>query len=164
MQSIIEKILGRMKVSLPQFKFLIHLFPLLLYFQGKANFRNLSRYSPFSEKTFSRNFQKTLNFKSFNQKLIDEVPVSEHSLLLTIDPSFVSKSGDSTYGLDFYYNASASRAEKGLEISLVALVDLNADTAYTLSVQQTPPSKTPSKCSPKKKEKARKAKLEWIFI
>lgn len=60
-------------------------------------------------------------------------------------PSFVSKSGTHTYGLDLFYNGSASRVEKGLEISLVALVDLEANSAYALSVKQTPPSQPSSK-------------------
>ncbi len=140
METIIEKILRKMKVSAHSFRFLAHLFPIFLCFQGKANFRNLARYSPFDERTFSRNFRKSFAHETFNQHLLEELPYSSLPLLLALDPSFIRKSGDSTYGLDFYYNGSASRAEKGLEINLVALLDLAADTAYALSARQTPPS------------------------
>jgi hypothetical protein len=160
MKTIIENILGQMKVSLPQLKFLSHLFSLLLYFQGKANFRNLSRYSDFHEKTFSRHFRKDFDFSLFNRSLVQHIPSqppSQYPLLLALDPSFVSKSGSSTYGLDAFYNGSTSRPEKGLEISVVALVDIEANTAYTLSVKQTPPSEKPSE-KPSTKTPSKKSK------
>jgi len=50
----------------------------------------------------------------------------------------VPKSGKATYGLDWFYNGSASRSEKGLEISVIAVVDVAVHRGYTLSVQQTP--------------------------
>jgi len=55
-----------------------------------------------------------------------------------MDASFCPKSGKHTYGLDWFYNGSASRSQKGLEISLIAVVDVAEARAYTLSVQQTP--------------------------
>ncbi|MDJ0596350.1 MAG: transposase [Pleurocapsa sp. MO_226.B13] len=47
------------------------------------------------------------------------------------------KSGRHTYGLDWFYNSKAQRAEKGLEWSVVAIIDLQQKTGYTLSAQQT---------------------------
>jgi hypothetical protein len=52
-------------VSKPQYTFLIALFTTLMYLPGKANFRNLSRYSDLHEKTYSRNFRKSFNFLGF---------------------------------------------------------------------------------------------------
>lgn len=52
------------------------------------------------------------------------------------------KSGKKTYGLDWFWNGCLSRAEKGLEISLVALIDLGAHSAYVLSAKQTPARST----------------------
>jgi hypothetical protein len=54
-----------------------------------------------------------------------------------MDCSFISKSGKQTYGLDYFYNGSASKSEKGLEISVIAIVDVDTHQGYTLSVQQT---------------------------
>jgi len=42
------------KTKKPQHKFVIHLLELLLMLPGRATFRNLSRYSPYHERTFSR--------------------------------------------------------------------------------------------------------------
>lgn len=46
-----EKILNGLPISKPQRNFLLTLFTTLLVVRGKANFRNLSRYSDLSEKT-----------------------------------------------------------------------------------------------------------------
>jgi hypothetical protein len=55
-----------------------------------------------------------------------------------MDCSFVPKSGKATYGIEYFYNGSASRDEKGLEISIV---DVDAKQGYALSVQQIPPAR-----------------------
>jgi hypothetical protein len=60
---------------------------------------------------------------------------------LAIDASFIPKSGKQTYGLDRFWNGCHSRAEKGLEISTVAWVDITGNCAYALSVEQTPPGR-----------------------
>lgn len=57
-----------------------------------------------------------------------------------MDCSFIAKSGKKTYGLDYFYNGSASKAEKGLEISAMAVIDVQKKIGYSLSVQQTPAS------------------------
>src|SRR5262249_24295169 len=41
---------------------------------------------------------------------------------------------------DRFWNGSHSRAEKGLEISTLAWLDITGNCAYCLSVEQTPPS------------------------
>jgi hypothetical protein len=53
----------------------------------------------------------------------------------------VPKSGKHTYGLDRFWNGSHSRTEKGLEISALAWLDISANCAYCLSVEQTPPTR-----------------------
>jgi hypothetical protein len=40
--------------------------------------------------------------------------------------------------VDSFYNGSISKSEKGLEISVISVVDVDACQGYTLSVQQTP--------------------------
>lgn len=57
-----------------------------------------------------------------------------------MDASFVPKSGKHTYGLDRFWNGSHSRAEKGLDLSTLAWLDITDNCAYCLSVEQTPPS------------------------
>ena len=80
----------------------------------------------------------------FNQQLIEGAIEPESSVILAVDCSFIPKSGKQTYGIDYFYNGSASRAEKGLEVSAMAVVYVNQKTAYNLSVQQTPANSSSS--------------------
>jgi len=54
-----------------------------------------------------------------------------------MDSSFIRKSGKTTFGLDWYYTGSASRAEKGLEVSLIGVVNVETEQSYAISVEQT---------------------------
>jgi hypothetical protein len=107
---------------------------------GPVTFRNLSRYSPYHERTFARWYAKGFDFISLNKAAIQEVVPSAHEQALVMDASFVPKSGKKTYGLDRFWNGSHSRAEKGLEISVLAWLDITGNCAYGLSVDQTPPT------------------------
>jgi len=59
-------------------------------------------------------------------------------IVAAIDCSFINKSGKRTYGLDKFYNGKQGKAENGLEISTLAIVDVDYNTAYNLSTRQTP--------------------------
>lgn len=74
--------------------------------------------------------------------MIDAAVASQHFQVAVIDASFVPKSGKATYGLDRFYNGKARRAERGLEISMIAVVDVEQAIGYSLSVQQTPATPT----------------------
>jgi hypothetical protein len=84
-------------------------------FRGKANFRNLSRYSEFNEKTYSRWFRRDFNFVEFNNISLAEISNSDNTLIAAIDCSFINKSGKRTYGLDKFYNGKQGKAENGIE-------------------------------------------------
>jgi hypothetical protein len=131
---------GLKKTKKPQYKFVTHLLGLMLMLPGHATFRNMSRYSPYHERTFSRWYARDFDWVSLNQAAITEAVPPEHAQALVMDASFVPKSGKHTYGLDRFWNGSHSRAEKGLEISTLAWLDITAHCAYCLSVEQTPPS------------------------
>jgi hypothetical protein len=128
-------------LSKPQQKFLITLFSTILVLCGKVNFTNLSRYSQISERSYRRQFQRSFNFIKGNANLIEQAIPATARQIIAIDCSFIPKSGKATYGIEHFYNGSAGRAEKGLEISVLAIVDVDAKQGYTLSVQQTPPAK-----------------------
>ena len=66
------KILNRLPISKPQRKFLLALFTAILVVRGKANFRNLSRYSVISERTYSRQYDKPFDFVTFNREVINQ--------------------------------------------------------------------------------------------
>ena len=138
---LLQSVMSRVnQIKKPQRKFLTHFMGLLLMIPGHVTFRNLSRYSHYDEKTFSRWYARDFDFVSLNLAAITEVIPSEHEQALVMDASFVPKSGKTTYGLDHFWNGSHSRVEKGLEISALAWLDVTGNCAYCLSVEQTPPT------------------------
>src|SRR5678816_3365883 len=128
------------KTKKPQYKFVTHLLGLMLMLPGHATFRNMSRYSPYHERTFSRWYARDFDWVSLTQAAITEAVPPEHAQALVMDASFVPKSGKHTYGLDRFWNGSHSRTEKGLEISALAWLDITDNCAYCLSAEQTPPA------------------------
>ena len=137
---LFDRVLMRVKPKKPQQKFLCHVMHLMLMLPGRITFRNLSRYSPYHEKTFARWFARDVDFVSLNRAAIVEVVPPSHEHVLAFDPSFVPKSGKHTYGLDMFWNGAHSRAEKGVEIATLAWIDVTHNSAYTLSVEQTSPA------------------------
>lgn len=101
---------------------------------GKVNYTNLSRYSPLSERTYRRHFEAGLGLEVLNQALIEQG--SDHQIAV-VDCTFLEKSGKHSHGLDWFYNGKTNRPERGLEWSVVGVVDVETHTAYTLSAQQT---------------------------
>ncbi|MCK5716246.1 MAG: transposase [Thiomargarita sp.] len=137
----IELILTRMsKICQPQRKFVMNLLTTLMCLRGKANFRNISRYGDLNEKTYSRGFRKDFDFVTFNKLSLEKIIESNNTLIAAIDCSFIPKSGQKTYGLDKFFNGKQGKAEKGLEISTLAMIDVPYNTAYNLSTRQTPVS------------------------
>jgi hypothetical protein len=70
-----------------------------------------------------------LDWVSLNKGAITDVVPPAHEQALVIDASFVPKSGQHTYGRDRLWNGSHSRAEKGLEISTLAWLDITDNCA-----------------------------------
>jgi len=104
---------------------------------GKVNYTNLSRYSDLSERTYRRHFEQGIAVECVNQRLIEQVRHDKATQIAVVDCTFLEKSGRHTYGLDWFYNGKTQRAETGLELSVVAIVDIEQNTGYTLSAQQT---------------------------
>lgn len=104
---------------------------------GRANYTNLSRYSQVSERTYRRHFNQGINLEPVNQALIEANTPTASIQVLAVDCTFNEKSGRATPDLDWFYNGKTQQAERGLEWSVVAVVDLQQNTAYALSAQQT---------------------------
>lgn len=121
----------------PQTKFLTTLFATILVMCGKVNFTNLSRYSNLSERTYRRQYQQDFEFAALNQALVGQVSQTGGAKLAVMDCSFICKSGKATFGLDRFWNGCASRAETGLEVSVVGVVDVETEQGYALSAEQT---------------------------
>ena len=138
MEAIVQTILAKMgKVRKPELTALTALFTAILTVCGKVNFMNLSRYSDRNEKSFRRQFKQGLPAGKFNAAFVAiEIPEA-HEVIGVLDASFNPKSGKQTFGLDRFYNGSHGRVERGLEISLLAVVDTVTENAYALHAQQT---------------------------
>ena len=140
---LIETIVQNMStISTPQRKFLVTLLTTIQVLRGKMTFRNLSRYSDLHEKTYARQVRKPCDFPMVNSLAMTTILPARTTKIAAMDCTFVAKSGSQTYGLDYFYHASHNRAEKGLEFSELAVVDVDYGTAYHLSTWQTPDTAT----------------------
>lgn len=114
----------------------------LLCLCGRANFTNMSRYSELNEKTYRRHYAKPLPFTTIHSKLIEQCSSPKNERIAAIDCTFVPKSGKKTEGLNYFYNGSHSQSERGLEWSILSVIDLKQNTAYPLNASQTKASKS----------------------
>ncbi len=138
--TIVAEILDCMSgIPKPQRKFFLTLFATMLVTGRRLNFLHLSRHSSLNEKTYRRHFHQAFAFTSFNQAAIARAVPQASTQLFAQDASFSKKSGQHTYGLDHFWNGSAAKAEKGLEVSLISVVDTQANHCFALSAEQTPP-------------------------
>ena len=133
----------------PQRMFLATLLVTILVLRGRVNFRNLSRYCDYSERTIARQFREPFDWPDFHQRALMMALDPDAELVSAHDGSFLPKSGKQTFGLGHFFNGCASRAERGLEMSTLAVVDVTRRCAFTLASAQTPPG-----------EAARQAELE----
>jgi len=135
MESIHEWLVGLPGLTKSRTKYMVELFSTLLSVPGKANFLNLSRYMEYNERTLRRHSQQAFPFEFLNAKLATDS--LSGNCILAGDATFVHKSGKKTYGLDRFWNGCASRVERGLEVSVLALIDEHRQ-AMTLTADQTP--------------------------
>jgi hypothetical protein len=139
--TIVNNILKQMPaVGRPQRKFLVLLFSTILALRGRVNFRHLSRYGDDSERTIARQFRRAFDWPDFHQRVMTTALHPQAEVISAQDASFIPKSGKQTFGLGHFFNGCAGRAERGLEISTLAVVDVTHRCAFTLAVAQTPPT------------------------
>jgi DDE superfamily endonuclease len=133
-------------VRQPQRKFLAVLFATILALRGRVPGRNLSRDCDYSERTIARQFRTSFDWPDFHQRVMRAALDSRSELGSAQDASFIPKSGKHTFGLGHFFNGCASRAERGVEISTVAVVDVTRRCAFTLAVAPTPPGEGKATC------------------
>jgi DDE superfamily endonuclease len=134
-------------LSKPQRKFRATLFVTILVLRGRVTFRNLSRYCDYSERTIARQFRKPFDWPDFQQRALLMALDPDAELVSAHDASFLPKSGKQTFGLGHFFNGCASRAERGREISTLAVVDVTRRCAFTRAVAQTPPGEEATKAA-----------------
>ena len=138
--TIVKTILQQLPaVRQPQAKFLAVLFATILALRGHVNVRNLSRYCDYSERTLARQFRAAFDWVRFHHVTCQQVVTATDVWIAAQDASFLPKSGKRTFGLGSFFNGCASRPERGLEISSVALINVTQRYALTCAVAQTPP-------------------------
>jgi hypothetical protein len=144
--TLVHDILKQMPtLGQPQRKFLATLFVTILVLRGRVNFRNLSRYCDYSERTIARQFREPFDWPALHQRVLMTALDPRAALVSAHDTSFIPKSGKQTCGLGYFFNGCASRAERGLEISTLAVVDVTRRCAFTLAAAQTPPGEDATK-------------------
>src|SRR6185369_16866051 len=119
--TIVPDILAQMAtVRQPQRKFLVMLFTSILALRGRVTCRNLSRYCDYSERTIARQFRTAFDWPDFHPRVLNTALDPRSALISAQDASFIPKSGKQTFGLGYFFNGCANRAEAGLEISTLA--------------------------------------------
>jgi len=137
---ILEQTLNKINgIHKKQKDFVLILIQGLVGITGKRTFRNMARFMKIEEHTFSRQMAKVFDFVELNLALIQGFKNKNGILIAAQDPSFVSKSGKKTFGMNFFWNGSSGKAEKGLELDVIAVikVDDKNKEALTLSSRQT---------------------------
>ncbi len=139
----INQILDGLKnLHKPQRFFLQTLFSTIMVCQSSINFLSLARHSKLRERTFRRNFRRQFDFSELNRHIIEKCLVSP-PVAVAQDASFIKKSGKHTFGLDKFWNGSHWRVEKGLETSVISIIDHQQNASLCLSAAQTPPISPP---------------------
>jgi len=153
--TFVNQILDHMtNISKPQKQFVALLFATILALRGRVNFLNLSRYARPCEKTFRRHFRRSFDFLAFNLLTIEKATPTSAKKMVAFDSTFIAKSGKHSFGLDRFFNSCAGRTERRLELSVVAVVDLEQQTAYALDGLQTEPT-SPASDQPCQREESR---------
>ena len=143
---ILEQALNKINpIHKKQKDFLITFITALLGSVGKKTFRNVARFAQITEHTIARQMKKAFDFASLNLEMIKIIKTDFTVLVAAQDTSFASKSGRKTNGLDWFWNACAGKAEKGLELDVIAIIKVEPgkNKAFTLSAQQTPANPIP---------------------
>jgi hypothetical protein len=108
---------------------------LLLSIKGRVNFLQLGRFGNFKEQRYRQQFEKPFPWLDFNKELT--LSHGSGRFVIAFDPSYISKSGKKTPGVNWYWSGCAGQAKWGLEIGGLAAIDLDNHTAFHLEAVQT---------------------------
>lgn len=140
--SLVSSILGEMSsLSTPHRKFIFSMLTAQSVFVGRANMTNLHRYGAPSPRTQFRWHHKAfreMDWTDFNLRLLEQTGRLGRVTAVAIDASFLPKAGKKTFGLGSFWDGCQDRSHKGLEMSLLALVEEGGERAWALNALQTP--------------------------
>jgi hypothetical protein len=117
-------------------RILLNLLPLFLMLPRRINFTQLTKWGSHNENTYHNWFTTDLYLVSFNAELIKQHGSGEHFVLF--DPSFLSKSGKKTPSVGNFWSGCAGAVKRGMEMSCLAVADMEQHTAYHLNTTVTP--------------------------
>ena len=120
--------------------FFIETMILILTVYGKLNFLSMARHGNSCESRFRQNFKKKFDWCGFNSDLTLET--GGHLCAIALDHSYLSKSGNHTPGIGYYWSGCAGTTKRGLEILGFAQVAADIDDARFLFARQTLPLST----------------------
>ncbi len=123
-----------------QRQFLSVLLTTVFAMRGRLTFTNLARFSSLHEQTFRRQFAKFFDWIEFNLAVLALAPVAKPDrFIAAIDCTFVGKSGKKTWGLDRFWSSTLGKARRGLEVSVLALIETGSGRSWSVDATQTPP-------------------------
>ena len=108
---------------------------LLQWLPGRLNFTGLEHCGGWSARTHARWFARPFPFACLAVAALGAVhPRVPEGLgaLLVLDASFVPKSGRGTWGTGWFWSGMARAVRWGLEVTLLAAVDVEEGGAYPL--------------------------------
>jgi len=100
----------------------------------------MGRLSKSGEQRFRQQFEQKFDFMTFNKNLI--LQNASKNIVLAFDPSYISKSGSKTFGNGYFWSGQAGAVKHGLEIGVIAAVDIENRTAFHIEAVQTPDTQT----------------------
>lgn len=109
---------------------------------GKVNFTRLSRYGGRTARTFAVNFGSHVDWPGVNGHPALDAFQRTDDVEITIDPSYISKSGRLTYGMGKFWSGVAQRVKRGLEIMAIGAISLSKHSCVMLGAVQTPKDKS----------------------
>jgi Transposase DDE domain len=124
--------------------FLIKILFAFISNRGKCNYTNLSKHSEMCSKTYQNGHKYNFNFGLINSTLIKKGQLENKvgkEMILAIDASYISKSGKKTSGVGHFWSGTKKAVCWGLEITNLAMVDVENKTAYHLYTEQNMPNK-----------------------
>ena len=134
---LIEQILSEVdELSKPQMRFMLWIMGAWLGLPVRRNMLNLARFGPYCEKSIRLHMARAFNFAELCGALIAGHCGAER--ICAFDPSFIRKAGRHTYGVDHWWCGTMQKALRGLELGVVAVVDVAARSAFSLQATQTP--------------------------
>jgi hypothetical protein len=135
-ETFVGAILSKMSgITKCQFKFIPHVMRLFLSMRVRRTYLNLERHGDYCEQSFRLNYEKDFDFKTYNTALIRRYCGDE--LIWIFDPSYLAKSGKHTPGVGYFWSGSAGSMKWGLELSALAIGDIDNHTAMHYNATQT---------------------------